>query len=224
MRYTRGMSRSVSSLSALGSLVFVGLFLCLTACNAAPTRAKSAASSQAQVQVRVADVDSQPPAAEPQLPETPAPAAAACAAACGSDDTAHSACGQGEPSCGCGQHTGSGSHAACGGGAPDRTARLAEHAGMTLTRVDDPSQICMVRNHDMGRPQLAVEADGSTYYGCCAGCANRLLRDPQARRAVDPVTHNAIDKAQAVLAKTQRGDVLYFENEASLEMFRAALR
>lgn len=82
----------------------------------------------------------------------------------------------------------------------------------------------MVRNHFMGRPQLAIQADGSTYYGCCAGCANRLLQDARARTAIDPISHNPIDKGLAVLARTSRGSVLYFENEANLEMFRATMQ
>lgn len=82
----------------------------------------------------------------------------------------------------------------------------------------------MVRNHFMGRPQLAIQADGSTYYGCCAGCANRLLQDPQARTAIDPVSHHAVDKGLAVLARTARGSVLYFENEANLQMFSATMQ
>lgn len=82
----------------------------------------------------------------------------------------------------------------------------------------------MARNHFMGRPQLAVQAQGSTYYGCCAGCANRLLQDPQARQAIDPVSHNPVDKGLAVLARTSRGSVLYFENEANLQLFRATMQ
>ena len=78
----------------------------------------------------------------------------------------------------------------------------------------------MVRNHFMGRPQLAVQAEGGTYYGCCAGCANRLFQDAQARQAIDPISHNAVDKGLAVLGKTARGNVLYFENEANFEAFR----
>lgn len=93
-----------------------------------------------------------------------------------------------------------------------------------LTRIEDPSQVCMVRNHFMGRPQLAVQADGSTYYGCCAGCAKRLLQDARARTAIDPVSHNPVDKGVAVLARSSRGAVLYFENESTLEMYRAGLQ
>jgi len=81
----------------------------------------------------------------------------------------------------------------------------------------------MVRNHFMGRPQLAIEAEGSTYYGCCAGCANRLLQDARARTAIDPISHKPVDKGLAVLARNSRGSVLYFENESNLAMFRATM-
>jgi YHS domain-containing protein len=104
---------------------------------------------------------------------------------------------------------------------PDRAAESADLA--QLTRITDPSQVCMVRNHFMGRPQLSVALQGGTYFGCCAGCANRLLADPGARVAIDPVNHHTVDKALAVLAMTPRGSVLYFENELTFSAFRAGL-
>jgi len=169
-------------------------------------------------------------------PDTHTPAPAEPAASCGGQG--HASCGavasegscgsgSGEASCGCGQEQGTAHAASCGGATTGstqpRTGTQADETAV-LTRIEDPSQICMVRNHFMGRPQLAVQADGSTYYGCCAGCANRLLQDPQARQAIDPVSNNPVDKAVAVLAKTSRGRVLYFENEANLEFFRATVR
>jgi YHS domain-containing protein len=147
---------------------------------------------------------------------------AAAATSCGGEG--HAGCCQGDGACG------AVGHSTCGGGA-DHAASCGANAPMqaqeqvnALTRIEDPSQVCMVRNHFMGRQQLAVQADGSTYYGCCPGCANRLLQDPQARKAIDPVSHNPVDKGLAVLARTSRGSVLYFENEANLQLFRATMQ
>jgi YHS domain-containing protein len=138
--------------------------------------------------------------------------------------------GQGEGCCG-GQGSGSCGESSCGGaahadtcGTEARDSLPSEDSVAALTRIEDPSQVCMVRNHFMGRPQLAIQADGSTYYGCCAGCANRLLQDTRARTAIDPISHNPVDKGLAVLARNARGSVLYFENEANLAMFRATMQ
>ena len=185
------------------------LFLCL-ACNGAPspTPALKPETLTAPEHTVATDAPVHVASAEP----------AAAATSCGGEG--HAGCCQGEGSCGQGTCGGGADHAACGESAP---AQAEEHVD-ALTRIEDPSQVCMARNHFMGRPQLAVQTEGSTYYGCCAGCANRLLQDPQARKAIDPVSHNPVDKGLAVLAKTSRGSVLYFENEANLQLFRATMQ
>lgn len=88
-----------------------------------------------------------------------------------------------------------------------------------LTRVSDPSLVCMVNNQYMGKPQIPVTVEGKTYYGCCEGCKGRLARDPAARQAIDPVTKKTVDKATAVIAKTESGSTLYFENEQTLAQY-----
>ena len=94
-------------------------------------------------------------------------------------------------------------------------------AAATLTRVEDPSQVCMVNNQFMGREQIPVSVDGKTYFGCCEMCKGRLAKDPSARTAKDPVSGNVVDKSAAVIAKRDNGQVLYFESEQTLERYRA---
>jgi YHS domain-containing protein len=88
-----------------------------------------------------------------------------------------------------------------------------------LTRVSDASLVCMVNNRYVGKPQIPVAVEGKTYYGCCEGCKGRLERDPAARQAIDPVTRKTVDKASAVIAKTESGSTLYFENEQTLAQY-----
>ena len=82
-------------------------------------------------------------------------AACACAGASkqGEASDEHGSCG----SCGSGESHG----AACGNAqqpappaAADATLEAASE--QQLTRIADPSQVCMVRDHFMGRPQLSV--------------------------------------------------------------------
>jgi YHS domain-containing protein len=115
--------------------------------------------------------------------------------------------------------------AACCSGDPEHGSSCGaeghpQRAG-ALRLLPDASSVCMVRNHVMGRPQIPVVVDGHTYYGCCEGCKQRLLRDPNVRAAIDPLTRNPVDKAQAVVAVDGRGGLLYFENQAN---FRAYAR
>jgi YHS domain-containing protein len=220
------MQRSAALFARLAGTTLPGLLLCV-ACSAsqapeaAPQQHKLAAAPEHTVPTDIK------PAAADQADQL----ASSCGggdhgSACGSGtgDSACGACGAHGQGSSCGQSTG---HAACGGASdrlPSSDERAEDDKLDVLTRVEDPSQVCMVRNHFMGRPQLAIQADGSTYYGCCAGCANRLLQDARARQAIDPISHNPVDKGLAVLAKTSRGAVLYFENEANMQMFRATMQ
>lgn len=89
-----------------------------------------------------------------------------------------------------------------------------------FTRVADASQVCMVNDQFMGRPQIPVEVQGRTYYGCCAMCKDKLDQQPAVRTAQDPVTGEPVDKAQAVIIHDASGKVLYFANESTLRQYR----
>lgn len=97
-------------------------------------------------------------------------------------------------------------------------AQPAPQAQASLTRVD-PSLVCMVNNHFMGKAQIPVVVEGRTYFGCCEMCKGRLAKDPGSRAAKDPVSGATVDKAVAVIAKDESGEVVYFENEANLQRY-----
>ncbi len=77
----------------------------------------------------------------------------------------------------------------------------------------------MVNNQFMGRAQIPVEVGGNTYYGCCEMCKSRLANDASARTAVDPVSNRPVDKSLAVIARTETGATLYFENEQNFNTY-----
>lgn len=80
--------------------------------------------------------------------------------------------------------------------------------------------VCMVNNTVFDKPQIAVEVDGKTYYGCCPMCKERLAKDASARMAIDPVSAKEVDKASAIIGSSVDGKVYYFENEANLRQFK----
>ena len=81
-------------------------------------------------------------------------------------------------------------------------------------------QVCMVNNAYMGKKQLEVKHDGKTYYGCCENCKLRIPQEENARMAYDPISHQLIDKATAIIAISDKNDnVVYFENKANYEAF-----
>jgi YHS domain-containing protein len=89
-----------------------------------------------------------------------------------------------------------------------------------MSRVTNASEVCMVNDEYMGKPQIPVEVEGRTYFGCCAMCKEKLENQPAARTAQDPVTGEAVDKAKAVIVKDASGKVLYFASEETLRRFR----
>lgn len=89
-----------------------------------------------------------------------------------------------------------------------------------LSRVTDPSQVCMVNDLFMGRSQIPVAVEGRTYYGCCPGCKEKLEKQPAVRSALDPVTGEQVDKARAVIVQDGSGKVLYFASEDTLRKYR----
>jgi YHS domain-containing protein len=91
-----------------------------------------------------------------------------------------------------------------------------------LTRVEDVSQVCMVNNQFMGKPQIPVEVGGKTYFGCCAMCKGRLESDASARAATDPITGESVDKASAVIAQDAQGAVVYFASAEHLARYQGA--
>lgn len=89
-----------------------------------------------------------------------------------------------------------------------------------MSRVSDPSQVCMVNDQFMGKPQIPVEVEGRTYYGCCAMCKDKLNQQPASRMAQDPVTGESVDKSKAVIVQDPQGKVKYFASEATLAKYR----
>jgi YHS domain-containing protein len=89
-----------------------------------------------------------------------------------------------------------------------------------MTRVADASQVCMVNDQYMGKPQIPVEVEGRTYYGCCPMCKDKLHNQASARLAQDPVTGEQVDKASALMVQDADGKILYFASEATLSRYR----
>ncbi len=79
--------------------------------------------------------------------------------------------------------------------------------------------VCMVNDKAFTSPQIPVEVEGQTYYGCCSMCETRLQKDATIRKAVDPVSGLEVDKATAIIGAGPDGIVKYFENEENLNKY-----
>lgn len=104
--------------------------------------------------------------------------------------------------------------------AVDVPTTAAETSASGLSMVEDRAQVCMVTNQFMGKPQIPVDVEGRTYYGCCEMCKARLANEPETRTAADPVTGEVVDKASAVIAQDASGAIYYFANDDNLRRYR----
>ena len=76
--------------------------------------------------------------------------------------------------------------------------------------------VCMVNDAYMGKPQIPVQVNGKTYYGCCQMCVTKLNEEENARMATDPSSGQVVDKTEAyIVLLNNKGDVAYFDSEAS---------
>ena len=102
--------------------------------------------------------------------------------------------------------------------APASASASAQEASV-LTRVSEPSKVCMVNNQYMDAEQIPVSVGGKTYFGCCAMCKEKLEKSDAARTALDPVSGARVDKATAVIGRDGSNKVYYFESEATMRRF-----
>jgi YHS domain-containing protein len=79
--------------------------------------------------------------------------------------------------------------------------------------------VCMMNNKVFDTPQIAIEVEGKTYYGCCPMCAEKLKNDAALRSATDPISGNPVDKSSAVMGADPHGMTYYFENEENFHKY-----
>ena len=91
-------------------------------------------------------------------------------------------------------------------------------ANMWLKKVN-ANEVNMVTNRFTGEQQDAVSINGKTYFADGDEYAFNLKVDSSVRSAKDPVTNNAVDKADAVTYSDASGRVLYFESDMTFERF-----
>lgn len=85
----------------------------------------------------------------------------------------------------------------------------------------EPSEVCMVNDTVMAKPQIPVPFEGKTYYGCCEGCVGRLQNERAMRFSRDPLTGREVDKAKAFIIPGSKGEALYFESSKTAGKYMA---
>lgn len=103
--------------------------------------------------------------------------------------------------------------------APAMAADTGHTHDATWLKSTEAQYVCMMNNKVFDKPQIAIEIEGKTYYGCCPMCADRLKNDVSLRTATDPVSGKQVDKASAVIGADTHGMTYYFESKENLDKF-----
>ncbi len=103
---------------------------------------------------------------------------------------------------------------ACSG--TDNTQTVGQAIAPVIIKLQN-KQVCMVNDRFMNKDQTPVPVNNKTYYGCCEGCVAALLNNPTSRYALDALTHQRVDKADAVIVRNPNTEdgVLYFASEVN---------
>ena len=82
-------------------------------------------------------------------------------------------------------------------------------------------KVCMVNDRFMVVPQIPIDVSGTTYYGCCEDCVEKLQKNlNDVRFGSNPLTNTKVDKATAIIVQNKdNGSVYYFSSEAEANTF-----
>ena len=82
-------------------------------------------------------------------------------------------------------------------------------------------KVCMVNDRFMGVEQIPIDVEGTTYYGCCQGCVEKLQKNiDNVRFGSNPIDDIKIDKAKAVIVQDKsKGSVFYFASKQDAQGF-----
>jgi YHS domain-containing protein len=92
----------------------------------------------------------------------------------------------------------------------------------TSVKSVNPDVVCMTNDRILWTPQIPVQVEGKTYYGCCEGCVKSLQSNRSVRFAKDPFTGDEVDKAKAFIVEGPKGKALYFESPETAQKYLAS--
>jgi len=94
-------------------------------------------------------------------------------------------------------------------------------ASQTTYEIVPNEKVCMVNDRFMGVKQIPIDVDGTTYFGCCQGCVEKLQKNiDNVRFGSNPIDDTKVDKANAVIVQDKsKGSVFYFASKQDAQSF-----
>lgn len=94
-------------------------------------------------------------------------------------------------------------------------------ASQTTYEIVPNDKVCMVNDRFMGVEQIPIDVEGTTYYGCCQGCVEKLQKNiDDVRFGNNPLNKTKVDKASAVIVQDKsNGSVFYFASKEDVQDF-----
>ena len=83
-------------------------------------------------------------------------------------------------------------------------------ASQTTYEIVPNDKVCMVNDRFMGVEQIPIDVEGTTYYGCCQGCVDKLQKNiDNVRFGSNPINDVKVDKANAVIVQDKSKGSVY---------------
>ncbi len=104
-----------------------------------------------------------------------------------------------------------------------KTSELTNEATASIQNYEivPNEKVCMVNDRFMGVPQIAIDVNGVTYYGCCDNCVEKLQKNlDDVRFGTNPLNKIKVDKALAIIVQDKsKGSVYYFSSKEEANTF-----
>ncbi|SDR68072.1 hypothetical protein SAMN04487764_0217 [Gillisia sp. Hel1_33_143] len=83
------------------------------------------------------------------------------------------------------------------------------------------NEVCMLNNTYRTEAIPFVLIGKHAYFGCCNSCTDRLLKNPEERYAIDPITKVEVDKSMAIILRKVDDDssIYYFNTTHNAKTF-----
>lgn len=73
----------------------------------------------------------------------------------------------------------------------------------------------------MGVKQIPIDVNGTSYFGCCQGCVEKIQKNiDDVRFGSNPLNNRKVDKASAIIVQDKNtGSVFYFDSKEDAKKF-----
>ncbi len=83
------------------------------------------------------------------------------------------------------------------------------------------NEVCMLNNSYRAEAIPYILIGKNSYFGCCNSCTDQLLKNPEERYAINPITGVKVDKSMAIILRKvdDNSSIYYFNTTQNAKTF-----